>query len=517
MKDFYSFAHTVIGHSHIAENKVCQDYSLSMDRDDAVVIVVSDGHGSPNFTRSHRGSQYACEVVLEAAEAFLRTVEDKMADAANRDETVAQLCKHILLRWNMCVDADVAAEPFTQEELEKVSQKYKERYEKGKDMEHAYGCTLIFVIMTPKFCLAVRNGDGQCVMVDSTGIFTTPIPWNENCEFNVTTSLCDPSAIDNFRYFYSETLPAAIFIGSDGVDDSYASEEELFNLYRNLCVYAVKHGEEAASDYMKQLLPEITKRGSTDDVSVACCMNMDMLQGVQTSIELALMSYQEILAQKRLEQQKGNLIRAYKTIQKKYDKAMAQYESVRWQLELQNSDWLFSGMTWFGKKKQNAECSSADLTQEANYWAAAAEDLEDKLKKISSQLETLQKKTDTPVPEAAPEMPASAEGPETAAEPAGETILLPASDPVNRNVIFPVEPPETTEPDTPVAEPAGDAETADRVDDDLQPAEQTEEPNQNIAPVSDLDESGTVNQQETNEQHTAEAAPVGYGGVQDSE
>ena len=224
MKNYYAFAHTAIGFSHISSQKPCQDYSMYDLGDRASVIIVSDGHGSSNFTRSDRGSRFACEVSREAVNEFLQNIDiQNLEDVFLRDDVVRQLCKNILLRWITKVEADVANDPFTPEEVEKVSEKYKQRYLDGESVEHAYGCTLIVAIITQDFFLAIRNGDGQCVAVDRDGCFTTPIPWNENCEFNVTTSLCDGEAIENFRYCYSATLPAAVFAGSDGVDDSYAS------------------------------------------------------------------------------------------------------------------------------------------------------------------------------------------------------------------------------------------------------------------------------------------------------
>ena len=41
MKDYYSFARTSIGFSHISSKKPCQDYSLQFQNDVASVIVVS--------------------------------------------------------------------------------------------------------------------------------------------------------------------------------------------------------------------------------------------------------------------------------------------------------------------------------------------------------------------------------------------------------------------------------------------------------------------------------------------
>lgn len=333
MKDYYSFARTSIGFSHISSKKPCQDYSIQFQNDVASVIVVSDGHGSSNFTRSDRGSRFACEVTLEAVNEFLRDLNlNKLKNDFLRDDVVTQLCKYILLRWNTRIEEDISNCPFTEEEVEKVADKYKARYLNGDAVEHAYGCTLIFGIITPDFFLAVRNGDGQCVTVNREGGFATPIPWNDNCEFNVTTSLCDQEAIENFRYYYSTNLPAAVFIGSDGVDDSYTSVEELYNLYRNVCLKALNDGVDGVADYVQQLLPEITKRGSTDDVSIAGLINPSILEETQTAMEIAIELRQMQLAEARRKQQKRIIIRDIKVAEKKRAKAIAQREDVRQKL-----------------------------------------------------------------------------------------------------------------------------------------------------------------------------------------
>lgn len=329
MKDYYSFARTSIGFSHISSKKPCQDYSATFENDIASVIVVSDGHGSNNFTRSDQGSKFACDVAIDAVNKFLQSLNlNDLENEFLRDNIVSQLCKYILLRWNSLVDEDATNNPFTEEEVEKVTDKYKQRYLHGEAVEHAYGCTLILVIITQDFCLAIRNGDGQCVAVDREGCFTTPIPWNDNCEFNVTTSLCDSEAIDNFRYYYSTDLPAAIFAGSDGVDDSYTSVEELYNLYRNICLNALNDGPEAVAEQVEQLLPEITRRGSTDDVSIAGLINPTILRDARTAMEITLELHQIQMAEARKEQQKRIIIRDIKVAEKKKAKAIEQRREV---------------------------------------------------------------------------------------------------------------------------------------------------------------------------------------------
>lgn len=330
MKDYTAFSFTSIGYSHITAKKVCQDSSSWYQDEIASIIVVSDGHGSANFTRSDRGSRFACDAALNAAIAFLKDVilED-LLDEGRRDEVVLQLCKNIMLRWNTMVDRDVACDPFSKSEVENVSEKYREGYLRGISTEHAYGATLIIAIITRDFVLAIRNGDGQCVAVDRDGRFSTPIPWNEDCEFNITTSLCDSEAIDEFRYWFATDLPAAIFIGSDGVDDSYATVDDLYNLYRRICLKALDEGPDAAAEFVKDALPEITKRGSTDDVSIAGLINTKELAQAQDALEIAQNIREIQLEDARREQKKRILLRDLKVAQKQQNKAIQELKETQ--------------------------------------------------------------------------------------------------------------------------------------------------------------------------------------------
>ena len=118
MKDYYSFARTSIGFSHISSRKPCQDCSMQFENDIASVIVVSDGHGSSNFTRSDRGSQFACEVSIDAVNEFLQDLNlNNLDNEWLRDDVITQLCKYILLQWNNRVDEDAANHPFSEEEI----------------------------------------------------------------------------------------------------------------------------------------------------------------------------------------------------------------------------------------------------------------------------------------------------------------------------------------------------------------------------------------------------------------
>ena len=392
MKNYYSFARTSIGFSHIESKKPCQDYSATYENDNASVIVVSDGHGSSNCTRSERGSKFACDVTIDAVKEFLQDLNfNNLENEFLRDGMVTQLCKNILLRWNFLVDEDATNNPFTEDEVEKVAEKYKQQYLNGKTVEHAYGCTLILAILTRDFCLAIRNGDGQCVTVDCDGEFTTPIPWNDNCEFNITTSLCDDDAIDDFRYFYSTTLPVAVFASSDGVDDSYTSVEELFNLYRGICMKALNEGFDTIAEHVEELLPELSRRGSTDDVSIAGLINPNELEKARAAMEAALERYQMQLLEAKREKQKTIIIRDIKVAEKKKSKAIAQLQAVQKMLhELkENKSGFLEQISVFRKKADDCDNSMDALAQTEKQLADIINQADSDIDRLENELRAM--------------------------------------------------------------------------------------------------------------------------------
>ncbi len=287
MAEYYQFAHSVQGYNHIKVNKVCQDASGECHFEDVSIIAVADGHGSDNYIRTDRGSKFAVSAALTAIKAFVQEARENHLSAVPDSETeLIQISKNILARWYTQVDNDIACEPFQPEELAKVSEKYKQRYASGQYNAKAYGTTLIAVCMTNEGWFGIHIGDGKCVELLENGTLCEPIPWDEACEQNITTSICDSDAIEEFRYVIQKDSPAAIFIGSDGIDDSYSSEMELHELYRNIFIVFAEHGAEVGSNEVRDYLPKITRRGSGDDVSIAGVIRTDLSKDAVDKIKL---------------------------------------------------------------------------------------------------------------------------------------------------------------------------------------------------------------------------------------
>ena len=239
---FFVFNETCIGASHLKAEKPCQDFSDSYLEQNAI-IAVADGHGSSEHLKSDRGSRFAVEAAIKCVKELISTKNEKLTD---KDLHILE--KSIIAKWHEKIANDLSNDP------------------------NSYGTTLIAAGMTKNYWFAVQIGDGKCIVINSDDTITQPVPWDDRCFLNKTTSICDENAAELFRHYYSETLPKAIFIGTDGIDDCYPindNEEYLAMLYKKIYDNFISEGMEKGQVQLREMLPILTQKGSGDDVSVA--------------------------------------------------------------------------------------------------------------------------------------------------------------------------------------------------------------------------------------------------------
>ena len=262
------------GESHKATDKPCQDYSFSETTADYTIAIISDGHGGTRYYRSDVGSRLMAEVTARCLSEFVKgipeaTFSGKPYTTVGIDEkmpaVLQQLFGAIVVGWRKAVMEHADHHPLTDDEQAIAVPQNEHEWEK------TYGCTLIATIRTSSYWLAFQIGDGKCVALREDGSPYEPIPWDDRCFLNKTTSICDTDALSRFRCCYGgiDTAPVAIFLGSDGIDDSFGEEENLYNFYVQLAKGFSKDGHEASVKDLEQSLPILSKRGSQDDMSVA--------------------------------------------------------------------------------------------------------------------------------------------------------------------------------------------------------------------------------------------------------
>lgn len=300
MDAYRAFHFVSIGASHLRKGTVCQDSGASMETDNYRLAVVCDGHGGDDYFRSDRGSRMAVQAFCECAEkafspqprkwlrrkaAHLKNKAKNFSDALNAsatqreiDEQLLWFARSVVARWNTLVEEDLTADPLKEDEMAAVSEKARARYEAGESLHKAYGTTLLGTVLTEDFWFGIHIGDGKCVAFDFEGNAAEPIPWDEKCFLNTTTSICDSAALQEFRVFFSKQLPAAIFAASDGVDDCFADEEKLHSFYRVVLTSFATQETEQAQKELCEYLPVLSEKGSGDDMSIGAILQMEYLQ-----------------------------------------------------------------------------------------------------------------------------------------------------------------------------------------------------------------------------------------------
>lgn len=282
------------GESHIRVNKPCQDYAYSFTERGVSIAIVCDGHGGDRYFRSDVGAKYATEITFQKVNELLDnmgSIREHLSKSAfiqvealttqrskgNFDkESVIdiffkQLFKSIIAGWHSAIEEYSLAHPLTDKERESISEKYILDY--THNVEKTYGCTLMAAVVSRSFWFAFHIGDGKCISFDSSGSWTEPIPWDDRCFLNKTTSLCDSDAIDEFRYCYGgkSSIPIAIFLGSDGIDDSFGETENMVNFYIQIAklICSQENGKDLAIASLEEDLPKLSMMGSKDDMSIA--------------------------------------------------------------------------------------------------------------------------------------------------------------------------------------------------------------------------------------------------------
>lgn len=318
-----------MGASHVKNNKPCQDYSLSWHSDDnrVQVAIVCDGHGGDTYVRSDRGSRLAAEIALRnirnavscmspdlfmdkegavparpedeedifhshhelqagtaadlgADEEDIRVQRQRQArefyaavePIREQDQFMQRLFAGIYLQWLDGIEEDARNNPFSEWELGKLN---------GARLVKAYGTTLMAFVRTPLYWFAFHIGDGKMLCCDANFNWREPVPWDCNCFLNMTTSLCEKEPLHSFRYAFNGKgeFPAAVIMGSDGLDDSWCTMDNLKNFYSQVLSIFNDLKEDETVREMRDYLPRLSEKGSRDDMSMAGIIDMDALAG----------------------------------------------------------------------------------------------------------------------------------------------------------------------------------------------------------------------------------------------
>ncbi len=277
METYRAFSITTAGASHLQKGIICQDSSGAVNYPEYSATVVCDGHGGQDYFRSHIGSFFAKEAFFNSlCDDALFEYCRKANTQKQYNQILVQLEKCIISEWNSSILEHYLRNPFTEEELYPLTSDSREEYERGEFIERAYGTTLIASVVTEDFWFCIHIGDGKCVVLDKNQQCIQPVPWDERCFLNNTTSLCDMDAISCFRHYFSTEIPEAVFISCDGVDNSFTDNDAFNDFYKLVASSFSDMNFDNAVQELSGYLPVLSEKGSGDDISVGGIINTNI-------------------------------------------------------------------------------------------------------------------------------------------------------------------------------------------------------------------------------------------------
>lgn len=302
------FSFSCQGESHKLINKPCQDNSISYSEEGLSIAIICDGHGGDRYFRSDVGSRLCVNITKELIKEFVFKIDkslfvnkpfkqkkaigesDVLEKLNDTDKALRHLFSSIIFKWNLEIELHADANPPTECEINKVNPDYIQTLINKVSLEKIYGCTLMAYVQTPDYWFAFHIGDGKCISFHEgeDQIWKEPIPWDEKCFLNKTTSICDSAALDEFRYCYQGdgNFPIAVFLGSDGMDDSFGPLENLVDFYMQIAKLLSQGNDDYAKKNIEETLPILSKKGSQDDMSLAYIYDINRLKKLINKILL---------------------------------------------------------------------------------------------------------------------------------------------------------------------------------------------------------------------------------------
>ncbi len=334
---FKTFTQSVQGASHIKKNIPCQDFSIVDGCEKYKIFVLGDGHGNRNCFRSQVGSRLLCEIAHKNFITFAENIEsEKVLSEYESEPVVRQLIRSIIGTWVIAVTDDCDNNPPSDEELASARE-YEDAYRNGMYLEHIYGTTFIGGIITDEYLLLIQQGDGRCVVFDKDGNPSQPVPWDDRCFANITTSVCDNDAVTGCRYTVIDVKNnpvAAVIAGSDGVEDSFVSMDKMHTFYSDLLIYSCENGIDAFTDYLGPLLSDLNTNGSGDDTTV--CGFIDT-EAVSSLFETFRFRKEKVNLDSKIEYLNGRI----NSMQGKYDYYVSKIKELSDSLNMYTESYLY--------------------------------------------------------------------------------------------------------------------------------------------------------------------------------
>lgn len=283
------------GRAHVANNTVCQDYSLADNIDnDCQVVCVADGHGSKEYTYSDIGAKIACELFVEMVRILKAGYEKTGVPDWTEYLKTAKFKSAFIQMWRKKVVEDYESR------AEKVSEA------KLSDLKiiRKYGTTFLFAIRYRNKIVLGQLGDGAILMgfsEDGTPEDNWQLFKRHGLKYNsITNSMASNTAEYTFLIdsFERDNI-AYLLLSTDGIYDCLDQGDAFFQ-YAQALIEQIH--ETKALDRPFHLDDETdVSRYTGDDCSIALMLFGDVATGgTQEQQEIESLGYSEVKCERFL-------------------------------------------------------------------------------------------------------------------------------------------------------------------------------------------------------------------------
>lgn len=261
------FGESVQGASHIRINKECQDSCKKIDFiEDVAIIAVADGHGSDSCPFSKTGSEIAVNVFCKVMTDFCSHFEDNM------DALMTYLNREGDTKVAQVIDAEWKKRVYKQHINNKREILIDANGEKDKaSVYKQYGSTLLGIMITNTYVFAFQLGDGDIMYIDGDGVKL--VIEGDKILGTETHSLSKKDSWKKAITVVSKrdaemNLPHLYMLSSDGMANSFTSQEEFYKTCNEYFGLIGEHGCKTVAGNLKDWLNETSTMGCGDDITV---------------------------------------------------------------------------------------------------------------------------------------------------------------------------------------------------------------------------------------------------------
>ena len=271
---------SVIGVTHERDGRPCQDaVRVHFSVPGAVVAAIADGHGQAKSFRSQDGATLAVEVAVDSLVKFAQSVPAESDGGFSvRKELVGQLPRVLAQTWRERVLEHVERNPFSVDVMNLLGDGLPIACDKpmtptaSRALWRAYGTTLLAVLVTGPYALALQIGDGLLMAAAASGGAFEVLEADSLNFGTSTTSLSDEDAELRLRWRlipHEGNYPILYWLCTDGYEKAFRSDDLAGVCLEYRDAFRERDGWRIIQENLVEGLRSASARGTGDDASAA--------------------------------------------------------------------------------------------------------------------------------------------------------------------------------------------------------------------------------------------------------